>query len=49
MAKDKVRWFKPGKPSGWKTNMPKKLRRGLVLKAHGNDYLSAARAKTSTC
>jgi len=38
------RWFEPGVKMGWEKDMPMAKRRGLVLKAHGGDYLATARA-----
>jgi len=39
------KWFKPGKPSGWKKDYPADKRRRIELKAKKGDYLKAARAK----
>lgn len=39
------KWFAVGKHSGWRKNMPKGKRRSLVLRAHNQNFLAAARAK----
>lgn len=38
------RWARFETKTGWEKDMPIKERRGLVLNAHGGDYLSSARA-----
>ena len=37
------RWYKPTTKTGWEAGMPMGKRRKLVLRAHGRDYLAAAR------
>ena len=39
------KWFVAGTKSGWHKDMPKGKRRSLVLRAHNQNFLSAARAK----
>ncbi|MDD4985928.1 MAG: hypothetical protein PHQ43_09075 [Dehalococcoidales bacterium] len=38
------RFFHPKVHTGWEADMPAKKRRGLMLKAHGGNALSTARA-----
>ncbi len=43
-AKQKARWYNPQTHTGWHKSQSLDYRRRLVLRAHGGDKLSSARA-----
>jgi hypothetical protein len=44
MAKKVIRWFRAGRPLGWRKDMPIKKRRQIALKHRRGNYLATARA-----